>query len=97
MHLHSHAGLSDGMATVHAHIESAPAPIDHDENTTADVDISLTATIKLLNALPWLALVAIVLGFGLSATPVRFSQSSTARPHFLSPPYFAPPGRAPPH
>lgn len=93
--LHSHDAASD-VAAVHAHAQTTPAPVDHGHNTTLDVDISFAATIKLLSALPLLALVAAVLGFGIFSLPVKFSLASTARPHFLDPPYLAPPGRAPP-
>lgn len=92
--LHAHEGAA--AATVHAHVKGASAPLDHHKDTTADVDVSFDATIKLVNILPLLALVAIVLGFGLTQSPVKFSRSAIARPRFLDPPYLAPPGHAPP-
>ena len=93
--LHSHDDTSD-TTTVHAHVNTTPAPADHDESTAIDVDVSFATTIKLVGALPLLALVATVLGFGFFSLPVNFSLASTVRPHFLDPPYLAPPGRAPP-
>lgn len=93
--LHSHAGASD-TPTVHAHVQAVTSPVDHDEHTTIDVDVSFAATLKLLGALPLLALVALALAFAFISLPVTFSLTSAVRTHFLHPPYLAPPGRAPP-
>lgn len=94
--MHAHDGVA-GMAAVHAHVDGGSTPLNHHDDTTANVDVSFDATLKLINILPLLALVAIVLGFELIRSPMTFSRSAIARPCFLDPPYLAPPGHAPPH
>lgn len=93
--LHAHDGVA-GIAAVHAHVDGGSTPLDHHDDTTANVDVSFEATLKLINILPLLTLVAVVLGFGFTRPPITFFRSTIVRPRFLDPPYLTPPGHAPP-
>lgn len=95
VHLHAHDDVA-GISAMHAHIDGGWAPLDPQGDIAANLDVSLDATLKLIHVLPLLALVAAVLGFKFARSRVGFSAPATARYRFLDPPYFAPPGHAPP-
>lgn len=92
--LHAHDGASG--AAVHAHLQGGPAPLDDHNDSTGDIDVSFDAAIKLANLLPWLALVAVVFGFGLVRLRANGFPPSIARSRLPAPPYLVPPGRGPP-